>query len=113
MPLLSDVFVIFLSSIVVLTPNGQFFRLLPYCSQGAVFPYFHIISGMKYFYCWALSCDDVRQLLSDKQLLCVTRLIRCWQGGSRVRVTFRREILCRVLLRRHFGSERYVVELDF
>ena len=66
---------------------------------------------MKYFYCWVLSCDAVRQLLSDTQVLCVTRLIRCLVDGYGLLLVVKYfAVFCSVGI---FGYERYVIELDF
>ena len=110
MPLLSDVFVIFLGSNVILTPNGQFLDCAPIAFRE---PHFLIFTS---FQAWSIFIAGCSVVMSQAATFRYTSTV-CHSTdtvlGWRLRVTFRSEILCRVLLRRHFGSERYVVELDF
>ena len=68
-------FVILLSSIAVCTPNGQFLHCVAIAFRERYIHFDTPLLRAKYFYCGVLSCDDVRPLLADKQVLCVTRLI--------------------------------------
>ena len=104
MPLLSDVFVIFLSPIAVLTPNGQFLDCVAIAFRERNF---HIDASFRPRTIVIAACSVVM----SGSYLQISPVCHSTDNGA-CEVSDGRQIICRVLLRRYFGSEWCIVELD-